>query len=270
MNKQDLIKAAESFVANSPDNYIPAEIALSEKVVGLRIFDDPIFAFGAAEDEGFGQLKNPAAIGEHFLLPTEWLPNAKTVVTFFLPFSKEVRKSNRENMTWPSDEWLHGRIEGQVLVNKLCAHLKNLLTDAGYESVVPMEDERYRAVSVGDEGFTSNWSERHVAYVCGLGTFGLSAGLITKKGVAGRFGSVITALPLTPDEKDYKELYEYCSMCGKCAKNCPVGAISKEKGKDHKPCSDFLEETKKKHNPRYGCGKCQVQVPCEVKIAVSR
>jgi len=273
MNKQELIKAAESFIAHSPDNYIPAEIAISNKVVGLKIYDAPIFAFGAADDEGFGLLKNPAAIGEHFLLPTEWLPGAKTVISFFLPFSEEVRKSNRENMTWPSDGWLHGRIEGQMLVNKLCAHLKTLLTAAGYETVVPMTDERFRLVSVGDgrePDFTSNWSERHVAFVCGLGTFGLSAGLITKKGIAGRFGSVITKLPLTPDVKDYKELYEYCTMCGKCAKNCPVGAISKEKGKEQKPCSDFLDETKKKHDPRYGCGKCQVHVPCEFKIPVSR
>ena len=42
---------------------------------------------------------------------------------------------------------------------------------------------------VGD--YASNWSERHVAYVCGLGTFGCQ-GLITSKGLAGRFGSIIT------------------------------------------------------------------------------
>jgi hypothetical protein len=120
MNKQDLIRAAGSFIAHSPDNYISTEIAISKKVVGLKIFDAPIFAFGAADDEGFGLLKNPAAIGEHFLLPTEWLPGAKTVISAFLPFSEEIRKSNRENMTWPSDEWLHGRIEGHILVSKLC------------------------------------------------------------------------------------------------------------------------------------------------------
>ena len=36
----------------------------------------------------------------------------------------------------------------------------------------------------------STWSERHVAYVSGLGTFGLSGGLITAKGQAVRLGSV--------------------------------------------------------------------------------
>ena len=81
--------------------------------------------------------------------------------------------------------------------------------------------------------YTSNWSERHVAFVCGLGTFGLSKGLITKKGIAGRFGSIITELTLSPDQREYHCIYEYCSMCGACVKNCPVNAISLDKGKNH-------------------------------------
>lgn len=75
---------------------------------------------------------------------------------------------------------------------------------------------------------TSLWSERHAAYVCGLGTFGLSKGLITKKGIAGRFTSLITDLPLLADERAYTDVYEYCT--------------------------------------RYGCGLCQVRVPCEAGI----
>lgn len=273
MKKQDLIKAAESYIAHSPDNYISEEIAISKNAVGLKIYDAPIFAFGPADDECFRLLKNPAAVGEHYMLPKEWLPSAKTVISFFLPFSEEVRKGNRKNMTWPSDEWLHGRIEGQMLLSRLCVHLKNLLNESGYLSIIPALDERFWTNTDSPEyekQFTSNWSERHTAFVCGLGTFGLSRGLITKKGLAGRFGSIITELYLAPDGRDYKEIYEYCSMCGKCAKNCPVGAISKETGKKHKPCSDFLEETKIKCKPRYGCGKCQVYVPCESRIPVHR
>ena len=64
---------------------------------------------------------------------------------------------------------------------------------------------------------TSLWSERHAAYVCGLRTFGLSKGLITKKGIAGRFTSLITDLPLLADERAYTDVYEYCTRCGACA-----------------------------------------------------
>jgi ferredoxin len=68
---------------------------------------------------------------------------------------------------------------------------------------------------------------------------------------------------LKSDIKKYNNIYEYCINCGECAENCPAGAISLEKGKDHKKCSDFLDKVKEKHKPYYGCGKCQVCVPCE-------
>ncbi|MDR2480411.1 MAG: 4Fe-4S binding protein [Treponema sp.] len=58
-------------------------------------------------------------------------------------------------------------------------------------------------------------------------------------------------------------MYECCIRCGSCVSNCPVRAISLERGKDHPPCSAFLERTREQCKPRYGCGKCQVQVPCE-------
>jgi len=273
MDKKDLIKTAADFIEHAPGNRISKEIAISKNAVGLKLFEAPIFAFGSADDEEFTRLKAPQAVGAHFMTPKEWLPKARTVVSFFLPFTDEVRKSNRKNMTWPSDEWLHARIEGQILLNMLCMHLKSELLNAGYSSVIPSMDERFWSNTDGPghrEKFTSNWSERHAAFVCGLGTFGLSKGLITQKGMAGRFGSIITELYLEPDPREYGELYEYCSMCGRCARNCPVSAISKEAGKNHQLCSDFLEETKAKHNPRYACGKCQVHVPCEAKIPVHR
>lgn len=269
MNKQDLIKIAEDFVEHSEDNYITKEIAISENVVGMKIFDAPIFAFASADDEYFTLLKQPSAIGKHFLLPKEWLPQAKTVISFFLPFGQAVRKGNGRDMLWPSEEWLHGRIEGQILVNKLWMHLKSQLVSAGYDSIVPTLDEKFWSNNYGTNHeikFTSNWSERHVAFVCGLGTFGLSKGLITQKGMAGRFGSIITELYLSPDKREYENIYEYCSMCGRCVKNCPVNAISIENGKDNIICSRFLDKTREKYRPRYGCGKCQIDVPCEFRI----
>ena len=138
---------------------------------------------------------------------------------------------------------------------------------------MPALDERFWAKAGFNEGspysevsFTSNWSERHVAFVCGLGTFGLSKGIITSKGVAGRFGSIITELYLSPQKREYENIYEYCSMCGACIKKCPVNAISIENGKDHIICSKFLDKTAEKYKPRYGCGKCQIGVPCESRI----
>jgi len=113
---------------------------------------------------------------------------------------------------------------------------------------------------------TSNWSERHITYACGLGTFGLSKGIITKKGVSGRLGSILTDLDLPKDKRGYKDIYEYCTMCGLCIDRCPAHAISIEDRKNSSSCSNFLNKVMEKHNPRYGCGKCQVSVPCESEI----
>lgn len=269
MDKQLLIKSAEDFIKHSEDNYITKEKAISDNVIGMKIFEAPIFAFGSADDEYFTLLKEPSVIGEHFLLPKEWLPQSETVISFFLPFSEEIKKGNKRDMSQPSEGWLHGRIEGQVLLNKLCMFLNSVLINEGYKSLVPALDERFWSNtnhSNHEAKFTSNWSERHAAFICGLGTFGLSKGIITEKGMAGRFGSIITELYLSPDKREYGNIYEYCSMCGKCARNCPVSAISIENGKNHAICSEFLDQTAERYKPRYGCGKCQVDVPCESKI----
>ncbi len=269
MNKQDLIKSAEYFVENSEDNYITKQIAISKNVIGMRIFEPPIFAFGSADDEYFTLLKQPSVVGKDFLLPKEWLRQSKTVISVFLPFSKAVKKGNRKDTFWPTEEWLHGRIEGQTLLNELCTHLQSELKNAGYHSLVPTLDERFwshKDYPQQELSYKSNWSERHIAFICGHGTFGLSKGLITKNGMAGRFGSILTDLYLSPDNRQYEGIYEYCSMCGKCVKSCPVNAISIENGKNHSICSEFLDTTAERYKPRYGCGKCQVGVPCESRI----
>ncbi|GAB6151959.1 hypothetical protein JCM17380_07090 [Desulfosporosinus burensis] len=69
MDKQDIINMATYFMENSLYNLIPQEIALSETVVGMEIFEAPIVAFGRADDKYFELLKEPSAIGKHFLVP---------------------------------------------------------------------------------------------------------------------------------------------------------------------------------------------------------
>ena len=264
MNKNDIIKLAKEFINNASNNYISEEIALHPKCVDMKIYEAPIFAFGAADDELYTKYKSFDVIGSHFLSPIEWLPSAKTVISFFLPYTDKIKTANSIDSHWPADEWLQGRYEGHQLLTQLLEHLVKALSEAGYQSLAPSMDERYE---MGSENikFTSNWSERHIAYACGLGTFGLSKGIITKKGMAGRFGSILTELDLPKDNREYEDIYEYCTMCGVCIVRCPTQAISFEDGKKSLLCGDFLDDVREKHSPRYGCGKCQVGVPCESK-----
>jgi len=271
VDKDLLEQIARAFTNDSPLNYIQKEEALQPNISGMKIFDAPILACSAANDAYFALLKNTDAIGNHFLLPEEWLPGAQTVISFFLPFTENVRQSNTREKLLPSPEWLHGRVEGHRFLLALSEHLAEEIHKQGGQAMVPELDKRYwgrrKAKKPGDINFTSNWSQRHVAFVCGLGTFGLSKGVITALGVAGRFGSLITDLKLPPNKRPYTDIYEYCSKCGACAANCPAGAISLLQGKDHDICSHYLhEEIRDLCLPRHGCGKCQVNVPCETCI----
>lgn len=267
MTKELLIAECAAYTESAAENMVAPEIAIEPELSGVRMFDQPIFGFADASDPMFENMRRPEAVGDCFMLPDEWLSGAKSVVSFFLPFTEELKKSNTADLTEPSSLWLHGRIEGQAFLNKLSLFIAEELRAMGHEAVVPSLDSRFKTLR-GYNGleFTSRWSERHAAYICGLGTFGLSKGLITEKGIAGRFGSVITTAVFEATERKYTEIYEYCTMCGACLHTCPVSAIRIEEGKDHIKCSDYLDIMMDKYKPRYGCGKCQVKVPCQSRI----
>lgn len=264
MEKELFEKKVVEFVNTSELNYISEGEAIEERLVGLRIYAEPIFGYADAKDQLFEEWKKEEVIGPHVMLPGEWLDGAKTVVSYFLPFTEEVKKSNREGKELPSYEWLHGRIEGQKFMLALGDYVRQLLEGEGFKTIIPAADERFQADTSVE--YTSNWSERHAAYVGGLGTFGLSKGLITKRGIAGRFGSVITKAEYEPLVRNYTGIYDYCTKCGACVRRCPVGAITLERGKEHPNCSAFLRSMKEKYAPRLGCGKCQTAVPCESAI----
>jgi len=271
MEKSFLEKMVTDFVRASPENYTAKEAAIRPSLAGLRFFDEPLFGYAAADDVFFAEFKKPGIIGPDFMSPNEWLPEAKSVISVFLPFTIQVRTANRKNMDWPADEWLHARVEGQMFQDSVCRYMEGLFIQEGFSALAPMIDPRRKwgNSSITDKAdqsyYTSNWSERHIAYAAGLGTFGLSRGLITQRGVAGRFVSTITSGYFEPDKRSYTGVYDYCTNCGACAQNCPAGAITMENGKMHYPCSVFLDRTRAKYAPRYGCGKCQVSVPCEDK-----
>lgn len=240
---------------------IGADIAIGETEVNLPLFDKPLVGVCAAGDEWFSIFQRKGIVGPHHWLAGDWLPAARCVISVFLPFSVAVRQSNRGG-SWPSAAWLHARYEGQQHINQTAAHLCAYIREMGYEAVAPCIDQRFKT---GHHGypFTSNWSERHTAFACNLGTFSLSKGLITQRGVAGRFFSVVTNAPVPADVRQTRGYMDACSLCGACIRACPASAISFSGGKDHAACSAFLDTVRKREAPRYGCGKCQTGMPCE-------
>ena len=130
---------------------------------------------------------------------------------------------------------------------------------AGGQAIVPVLDQRFKV-----EAFRSNWSERHAAFIAGLGTFSLNKSIITECGAAGRVGTIITDMAFEPTGRNYTLYDEYCTKCGACIKRCPVECITLQ-GKDNTVCSKYLDQTLAMYKPSYGCGKCQTKVPCENK-----
>ena len=281
MTNQAFVDQILDFAAASPDNYVQEEDAICPELAGLKLFEAPVVGFASADDALFTtEYKKEGVIHPEYLTPAQWLPGARTVISFFLPLTKAVKESNRHRLDVPyvagipqtcSAQWLHARIEGQIFVNKITDHMQQLLKKEGFETICPTTSGTLRLITP----FISTWSERHAAYAAGLGTFGLSKGLITPKGIAVRFGSVITNAEFCPTKRAYSDPFEYCTMCGACMPKCPVNAIDQAKGcaqgKDQSVCGPYVKSGHlPPHGPnrrvRYGCGKCQVGVPCESGI----
>ena len=240
------------FAASSPLNRVP-ELGIP------TIFESPVVAVADAADPLFLKLKEPGVVAPDHMTPREWLPEAKSVICWFLPFSETIRKSNRTFIDLPSKEWTYGRYEGENFNRAMRAYLKEVLEKNGNRCVSPALDPRFK-VTIAN--YTSTWSERHAAFVAGLGTFNLSRSMITEKGCAGRFGSIITELELEPTIRPYSGHTDYCNNCGACIPRCPVDAIDAD-GKSQPPCHAHMDAMLEKYSPRYGCGKCQTGVPCE-------
>ena len=90
----------------------------------IRIFDSPLVTFASAHDLLFEKLKDPEVVGPNHLSPEEWLPEAKSVISFFLPLSEEIRKSNRVPGL-PSVKWMSGKFDGQSFNSLVQVNLLN-------------------------------------------------------------------------------------------------------------------------------------------------
>ena len=176
----------------------------------------------------------------------------------------------------------------EILSLHLTETLKHETAEIGSISVIsfvlpiPAETKPFFEILLVPGGFASKWSQRHIAYAAGLGTFSLNDGFITSKGLAVRCGSIVTNLKLEPSIRPYTHHLANClfyatDRCGKCILRCPGGAIS-EKGHDKLKCFQMLFEKQKPwiegaYGKGYigeyaGCGLCQTGVPCENRIPV--
>jgi epoxyqueuosine reductase QueG len=218
----------------------------------------PLVGFASASDPLFNKLRSVASPTHAY--PGDFLASAKTVVAFFLPFIKSMTRTNIKNRNC-SEEWGVGYIETNEMIKQLSLHLQDYLQSLGNETIIIPATHNW-----DEEKLISDWSHRHIAYIAGLGNFGLNNMLITNKGCCGRIGSFITNATIEPDNRDEKPacLYKYDNSCKKCADKCVNEALF-ENHFDRFKCYEMLLENVEKHAAiGYAdvCGKCLVAVPC--------
>jgi epoxyqueuosine reductase QueG len=218
----------------------------------------PLVGFAAANDPLFNDLRT--VVGPTHAVPADILAEAKTVIAFFLPFPKDVTRSNIKERK-SSSEWAISYVETNILIQQLSLHLQHFFAEEGERSVSIPATHNWN-----EEKLISDWSHRHVAHIAGLGRFGLNNMLITDKGCCGRVGSFVTSASIIPDSRPADEacLYRYDGSCKKCAHKCVNEALY-EDSFDRFKCYEMLLENVEEHTSvGYAdvCGKCLVAVPC--------
>ncbi len=231
---------------------------------------EPIVGFADAKDPLFTKLKT--VISSTHAMPEDIVQGAKSVIVFFIPFDEAIINSNIEEIQ-SSIEWDMAKIETNMLIQSIHTMLHDLIQSNGYESSIV-----HNATDYDEELLQSDWSHRHVAYIAGVGTFGIHNLLITEQGCCGRIGSLITTMPLEATQTLQHEncLFKYNGSCAMCAEKCVAKAISTDNGYPYvnkKRCNEQIYDGLV---PQYEngigdtCGKCMSGVPCSLQNPCSR
>lgn len=220
----------------------------------------PLVAFAYVNDPLFLQLKQ--LIGEFHKVPTEMMKEAKTVITYFIPFNKRVVSSNANGKSC-SKEWAIAYVETNKLIVDLNDYLYFKLSEQDFKSVLIPPTYNFNKLKL-----MSYWSHKHAAYISGLGKFGLHKMLITEKGCCGRLGSLITSAKISATERKNEEycLYYENESCKKCLEKCVFNALRIFSFDRYKCYSVLLKNGEL--FARLGltdiCGKCACGVPCSL------
>jgi epoxyqueuosine reductase QueG len=186
------------------------------------LFREPLMAFSSADDSLYDELKQ--IIGEWHSHPKALLPDAKSVISYFVPFTKEVVRAPKKAAPASS---LWG--EAYLVLNEGFAHINEVICTF-------LQEQGFSAVTVpathtfDPKDLKSLWSHRSAAAIANMGVFGANRMLITEKGSGGRFCTVITSAPLRITDKIPKNPCRYIKDggCGLCFKVCPIGALQRD------------------------------------------
>lgn len=278
---------------------------LPEKFGAERFFADPIIGIARGDDPMFQKYKE--VVGPEHLTPLEmWIENGLDIISashlytisIVFPFVERIRKEGSEKqitkarIKLPAEIYSIARNYANDFKIFVMEQVINFFKERSYNATAGMLSKAFTIIAKGR--FYSTWSERHVAFAAGLGTFSLHEALITEVGCNVRLASVITNAPLEITKRKSDGPYGNClfyakGTCKECIIKCPANAIT-EKGHDKVKCNNYRLKVARRMIPRLspllkpylrrinwrdrddtypvGCGFCQFGVPCMDKNPV--
>jgi epoxyqueuosine reductase QueG len=247
MTREELGREIEQFVA---------EYRHSRDIVTK--WRTPLVGIASAGDTLFETLRQ--VVSPSHALPGELLPDARSVVAFFLPFDESIGRSNITGIP-ASREWAQAYVETNKLIEEISRHMQRCLIPGNYMVAITPATHNFDPVKL-----ISDWSHRHIAFIAGLGRFGVNNMLITDSGCCGRFGSFVTSLALKPNERSEREscLYHYDASCLRCLERCPHEALFTDHFNRNACYAACLknEEQNRSIGRADVCGKCLTGIPC--------
>lgn len=267
MNKNDLRYAIVSILSDEA------------RWAGLKKFcDPPIFAVQRAEHPAFAEL---ARLIPGHATPCSLLKNRVStsgewsVVSLAFPSREWIVRESALVSGFPPKSWFEGKVAAMNGMASFAACLVAVLRADGVETLnPPSPGDGVFVARLNESGarYDTTWSERHVAYATGLGTFGLHGAIITDAGCVHRLKSLLIRARF--DEFDSVNEHPfgnclYCmkKTCGACIGRCPTGAVS-EQGHDPVACEEHAKgRNSQRVRDEYGldvpgCALCMNGIPC--------
>lgn len=234
-----------------------AETTLTADLEGF--YREPLVGYSSPSDPRY--LEIARITGWPCLHPLEMMAEAKTVVSFFIPFSSKVIEANRHSEQ-VAEAWAASYLHSNQLIVELEQKLAGQLSLMNIKTAGVPGHYDY-----DPETIQSSWPHKSAAFIAGLGSFGLNRMLITPRGCAGKLGTLFISEEITPSPPFSEEfcLFLKNKKCRYCLKNCPRQALS-ENDFDKFKCNDHLllvAESFMNLGFCDICGKCNVG-PCAI------
>jgi len=275
---------------------------LPEDYGGGCIFDTPLIGVSRGDDPVFNKFKKVIA-PEHMTPAEMWTKSgfadgesaeSLRTLSIIFPYVSRIREESKTATKMPAEIYCIARNYANAFMTDVIEKTMVFFQNQGYRAAAGVMSPGFQTLSQNKAPqFYSHWSERHMAFAAGLGTFSLHEGLITEAGCNIRIASVTTDAPLEVTPRKSDDPYANClyyaeGTCRECEDRCPGGAIA-EYGHDKVKCRQQLKIVGKEMENQLGsllkpsvrrwdgkesigypvgCALCQVDVPCMDKNPV--